>query len=207
MEMPFFSGSAYKKQDRYTFYGRKIAKSVPVLIIFAILISGCTGKDRQITKEEILQFDPGFADVLAKKESLDTEIASLQRQFMQEKAVIDAKIDALQQELKVEKDKLNSDIQSVKAQLEPERSAIIAEIKEIKQSLKTKRDSLRQVRKMSTSAQALSQKGESPSQEDKEKWEKMMPVLEDETKRLNKQIFELKTQLKYLNSELNLLRQ
>ena len=64
-----------------------------------------------------------------------------------------------------------------------------------------------EVQKMSSSAQELSKKGETPTQEDKEKWDKMMPVLNDEIKRLRQEIYELRIRLDYLNSELKLLRQ
>ena len=198
MEMSFFSDSMFKGT---------IAKILAVIFVFVFITSGCMKSEPPKTKEEILQFDPDFANVLAKKSQLDTEISTLHRQFNQDKAIIDTKITALQDELRALNQRLNSSIKDVRAQLDPERNAIITQINEVKETLRTKRDSLVEVEKMSSSAQELSKKGETPTQEDKEKWDKMMPVLNEEIKRLRQEIYDLRIRLDYLNSELKLLRQ
>lgn len=177
------------------------------LFILVFAICGC-GQSQQVkSKEEILKLDPDFLNAITKKEKLDGEINDLQKQFMQDKAVIDAKIAALNDELKIKKKNLISNIKDAKAKLDPERLAISARIKEIKLDLKTKRDNLIQVLKMSRSAQDIYKKSQIPTQEEKERWENMMPVLDDEIIRLRRQTGELQLKLDYLNSELTLLRQ
>jgi hypothetical protein len=128
-----------------------------------ILLSGCQYpfefKSASEIRQEVLDNDPAFEDVLHKKAELDEKIASLNAEQSLKAREIESRTLALRRELQLSKENLAERIALLNSQLDPQRSGIRQRIMEFSTELKLKKSSLSAVQKMIADLNRLSRQG------------------------------------------------
>ncbi|MFA5068928.1 MAG: hypothetical protein WC487_02285 [Candidatus Omnitrophota bacterium] len=121
-------------------------------MIVLMTVSGCQypfefKSDAEI-RQEVLDADPAFEEVLQRRAKLDEEIALLNSKQDMNADEIAAKILILKKELQSSKKAVSDHILSLNAQLDPQRSEIKHAVMELSTELRLKQSSLSAVRKM-----------------------------------------------------------
>ena len=178
-----------------------------IILSFSLTVGcGLRQKEGEIEKV-VLEFDPMFKDVLAKKADLDFQIDLIMGEFRKKQGEINSKVMELEEELKVIRRQAYSQVRELKTQLNPERQRIALKLSEFKANLKTKIDLLRMLKDSLKETKKLVDKNKDLglSQEEEAKWEKnlndissQIPPLEDEIAILRREIDIYRQELKLL---------
>lgn len=180
-----------------------------LVISFLSIIAGCgAARDGEDIKKAVLEFEPSFKDVLAKKAQLDSQIDLIMGEFRNKQGEINSKIMELEEELKVLRRQAYSEVRELKARLEPERQRVVLKLNELKTTLKSKegllktlKDSLKETKKF------IDTNRESGLlQEEEARWQNNLKDLNSQLPSLEDDIAKLRREVDLYRQELNLLR-
>jgi DNA repair exonuclease SbcCD ATPase subunit len=166
-------------ETHQTRYDIRNAKRVPFLVrghmdyrsfilcLTMILVSGCQYPFEFISagemRQEVLDDDPAFAEILQKKTGLDEEITSLNSGQALKAREIESELSTLKRELQLSGQHTARRIASLDSQLDADRSDIKQRIMEFSTEIRLKRSSLSAVHKMIADLDKLSK--QQPAQE------------------------------------------
>lgn len=159
-------------------------------------------------REEVLNSDPSFAEVLDKKTKLDEEVRILLEDFTAKKRELDNKAIMLRKELKIAKEDFNNGIKKIDSQLTPYRQKLQEDIKGLVTELKLKESSLSATRKMIAGFEKLL--GQSPSSEniakESAKWKDKIASLKVQAEELEKEVSHTSDKISLNRLKLKLLK-
>lgn len=163
-------------------------------------------QDIEAVKKGLLEFDPSFKEVLAKKAQIDSQIEILKTDFRNKQAEINSKIMELEEELKGIRRQNYAQIRELVAQLDPERQKINLKLTELNTILKNKEGLLNTFKgSLKETKKIVENKKLGLSPEEEAKWQKnleelncQLPVLEEEIAKVRKEISLYRQQLNLL---------
>ena len=179
-----------------------------VAIGLVVLISGCGVKGREDTESQILEEQPGFREVLDKKEAIHAQIADLHNELNGEKEKADARIKTIREALVRAEFESKNKKKELLARLDPEKENIRREISRVKEELKLQRDTLRSLNRMIKSTNSTISKSQKIgiSQEEISRWQEQLDSLIQQAEPLKLEIDKYQTRFKILKLQLKALR-
>lgn len=176
----------------------KIKNYIPraILILALLLPAGCgQQQDIEAVKKGLIEFDPSFKEILAKKAQIDSQIDVLKSNFRNKQAEINSKIMEMEEELKGARRQNYSQIRELAAQLDPERWEINLKLAELNTILKNKEGLLNTFKSsLKETKKVVENKKLGLSPEEEVKWQKnlgdlnrQLPVLEEEIAKVKKE--------------------
>lgn len=171
------------------------------------MTAGCgQQQDIETVKKGLLEFDPSFKEVLAKKAQIDSQIETLKADFRNKQAEINSKIMELEEELKGVRRQNYAQVHELVAQLDPERQKINLKLAELNTILKNKEGLLNTFKSsLKETKKVVENKKLGLSPEEEAKWQKnlddlnrQLPVIEEEIAKVRKEISLYRQQLNLL---------
>jgi predicted nucleotidyltransferase len=185
----------------------------PFLFFLIIsLISGCQFplefKPESEIRQEVLDSDPAFEEILQEKSEVDENIASLNAEQRLKAHEVESKILALKREQQISKEEITKRIASVNSQLDPYRLEIRQRIMEFETELKLKQSSLSAVRKMIYDLNKLVSQGpeQDPDSEDSLRLRDKIDTQRRQADILAQDIADLRADIRILRLKLKLLQ-
>lgn len=188
------------KDNNYTLF---------IMLLLAVFsFAGCgPQQDIEAVRRGLVEFDPSFKEVLAKKAQIDSQIEVLKGDFRNKQAEINSKIMELEEELKGIRRQNYDQIHELAAQLDPERQKINLKLSELNTILKNKegllntfKNSLKETKKV------VENKKLGLSQEEETKWQKNLDDLNRQLPILEEEILKVKKEISLYRQQLNLLK-
>jgi len=178
-----------------------------LLLLFICFASGCSVVSNE-KKEEVLEQDPYFRQLLEGKQRTDAEIAALKKDLKEKKKGINSKIDILKKEFRKESEKVASDIKRLKSRFDSEKGIIAKEIELVEQGINSKQLAIKNADKTINELNSLiTKEGRLDiSQEEVTRWRQRIRSLEEEKKATRKELRKVEKELGLLQIKLRLLR-
>lgn len=175
---------------------------------FWIFLSGCEQIDKE-SINKIIQEDPSFKEVLAKKDELDSKINLLLNQFQEAKAAAYANIRTIQENLNKQKQEIDSKIAAFKRELDPQRIKIRQDIEALTNTISAKKGMLRNLEgtKRNLTNLVNQQKTLNVPTADMSKWQERLAALDGQMGPLKGEVRELEEKLHMLRLKSIALRQ
>jgi len=132
---------------------------LPLLAFLTSLLSGYSSSEMTI-KEDVLARDPGFAEILEKKEAVDASVGEQNRLLREKEEEYREKMLVLKSELKEIRSQVRSRISGFEGSLEPEILALDENIDFLKEALREKKRLYDDLNKTSMSIERMIKKNE-----------------------------------------------
>lgn len=191
---------------------KKQVLSAFCLCLMIIFMPGCQyafefRPDSEI-RQEVIEQDPSFANVLKKKSELDEKINSLNSELSLKANEVKSKILALRRELSVFKEHTIKQIDFFNSQLDPDRSDIDQMLLELSAEYRLKQSSLAAINKMIDGLKKLSQQSQqaADSADDASKWQDKINYQAQQADILKQEIDILRNDIRLLRLKQRLLR-
>lgn len=189
-----------------------MAYKVFILFLIVISIAGCQYpfefKTASEIRQEVLDNDPAFEEILRKKTELDEKIASLNSEQSLKAGEIESRMLALRKELQMSKENAAQRIALLNSQLDPYRSEIKQRIMEFSTELRLKQSSLSAVYKMISDLNKLSKQNpvQEAGTEDALRLRDKINYQQQQADTLKQDIAELRAKIRLLRFKLKLLQ-
>jgi len=191
-----------------TMQNSKIKNRIVIFILAILALTGCgQQQDIETVKKGLLEFDPLFKEVLAKKAQIDSQIEVLKADFRNKQAEINSKIMELEEELKGVRRQNYARIRELASQLDPERQKINLKLAELNTILKNKegllntfKSSLKETKKVVENEKL----GLSPEEE--AKWRKNLDDLNRQLPVLDEEIIKVKKEISLYRQQFNIIK-
>jgi len=183
---------------------------IPLLI--AILISGCQYplefKSASEIRQEVLDNDPAFGEILQKKTELDEKITSLNSEQSLNAREIESRMLALRKEMQAAKENVAQRTALLSSQLDPYRLEIKQRIMEFSTELRLKQSSLSAARKMIVDLNKLTKQipVQATGTEDSLRLRDKIDTQHQQVDTLTQDITELRAKIRLLRFKLKLLQ-
>jgi|GEM_PF-946885 len=189
-----------------------MAYKVFISFLIVISISGCQYplefKSASEIRQEVLDNDPLFAEILRKKTELDGKITSLNSEQSLKAGEIEARMLALRKELQAAKENAAQRTALLNSQLDPYRLEIKQRIMEFSTELRLKQSSLSAVRKMIVDLNKLTKQipVQATDTEDSLRLRDKIDAQYQQIDTLTQDITELRAKIRLLRFKLKLLQ-
>ena len=180
-------------------------------LLWALALSAGCGPS--VTTEEaakrVLADDPAFRSTLEQKNTLDVEIAGLQRELFAKKSEVDLKLKALQQAYRDAKRESDARVKGLIAQLNPQREQVRLDMTLAENQLKAQQAEVSNLKRSVAQLRAsLKTTGEAaPGKEARADRNARLDALASQLGERQAQVKELQDHLQLLRLKLQLLRQ
>jgi peptidoglycan hydrolase CwlO-like protein len=193
--------------------GGKMNKALILILVFGLwsLVFGLYGCEQIDTESinKIVQEDPSFKEVLAKKEDMDSRIAFFFGQLRDLKTDTYAKIRMLQDTFDKQKTEIDAKIAALKSELDPARAKIRQEMEDLRAAVSGKKGILRDLENTRRNLTNLinQQRAVSVTAEDMAKWQERLTDLNNQIEPLSGEIREMEERIRLLRLKAIALRQ
>ena len=176
--------------------------------ILCFCTSGCgPPPNQEQLRSEVLKADPGFADVLKKRDELAGRIGLLERELALKKNQMDRQIEQLHKEFATARQQVAQKTQQTKALLMSDQQRVELALSMAAEELKAKRGQRASLgRSISRLRKALHQEGMQWTDVERTRMDTELAELLNETKRLDQELSSLHTHLHLLTIKRSLLR-
>ena len=199
-------GIFFGDRGRWTVNGG-LALCVSV-VVFSLSVAGCgPPTNQEQLRQEALKADPGFADVLKKRDDLAGRIGLLERELALKKSQMDRQIEQLRQEFALARQQVAQKTQQTKALLVSDQQRVELALSMATEELKAKRGQRASLgRSISRLRKALHQDGMQWTDVERTRMDNELAELLNEAKRLDQELSSLHTHLHLLTIKRSLLR-